>query len=375
MRRKVGGTVEILGRDATEMTPRQITELGVAHIPEDRNKHGLVEPYSDRRQPGAQPLSAQAPFARRGCATTQAIERRGRPARRRLRRPHARHRRRGRHAVGRQPAEGDRRPRARRRRRGARSSPSRPAGSTSARSSSSTARSSRLRDRGAAVLLVSAELDEILSLSDRIGVLYRGRLVGDVRRAPTPPASDLGYLMATGADPDPRRSDDPSTTGPATCNGTADRGTIVAHAWIRGLVEPPAGPRSRCCALLLSFVVGGVLICARRASTRSRPTGRCCAACSAARSASPARSPGRCRSSARPSPLAFAFRAGLFNIGAEGQLLIGGVTAAWVGTWAFMYDMPGILAIPIIMLAGFARRGRLGRRPGCAAGPHRAPTR
>ncbi len=39
-----------------------------------------------------------------------------------------------------------------------------------------------LRDRGAAVLLVSAELDEILSLSDRIGVLYRGRLVGDVRR-------------------------------------------------------------------------------------------------------------------------------------------------------------------------------------------------
>ena len=36
-----------------------------------------------------------------------------------------------------------------------------------------------LRDRGVAVLLVSAELDEILSLSDRIGVLYRGRLVGE----------------------------------------------------------------------------------------------------------------------------------------------------------------------------------------------------
>ena len=35
-------------------------------------------------------------------------------------------------------------------------------------------RSSSLRDGGAAVLLVSAELDEILSLSDRIGVLYRG---------------------------------------------------------------------------------------------------------------------------------------------------------------------------------------------------------
>ncbi len=50
--------------------------------------------------------------------------------------------------------------------------------------------------------------------------------------------------------------------------------------------------------------------------------------------------------------LAFAFRAGLFNIGAEGQLLVGGVAAAWVGTWAFMSDTPGIFAIPIIILAG-----------------------
>ena len=38
-----------------------------------------------------------------------------------------------------------------------------------------------LRDRGVAVLLVSAELDEILSLSDRIGVLYRAAR-RDVRR-------------------------------------------------------------------------------------------------------------------------------------------------------------------------------------------------
>ncbi|MEJ7742470.1 MAG: hypothetical protein WKF73_07935 [Nocardioidaceae bacterium] len=30
------------------------------------------------------------------------------------------------------------------------------------------------RDAGVAVLLVSAELDEILSLADRVGVLYRG---------------------------------------------------------------------------------------------------------------------------------------------------------------------------------------------------------
>lgn len=50
--------------------------------------------------------------------------------------------------------------------------------------------------------------------------------------------------------------------------------------------------------------------------------------------------------------LAFAFRAGLFNIGAEGQLLVGGLVAAWAGTWSWMLDVPGVFAIPIILTAG-----------------------
>ena len=50
--------------------------------------------------------------------------------------------------------------------------------------------------------------------------------------------------------------------------------------------------------------------------------------------------------------LAFAFRAGLFNIGAEGQLLVGGISAAWVGTWAALTDTPGVIAIPIVLFAG-----------------------
>ncbi|MFH1017931.1 MAG: heme ABC transporter ATP-binding protein, partial [Pseudomonadota bacterium] len=37
-----------------------------------------------------------------------------------------------------------------------------------------------LRDQKAAILLISAELEEILSLSDRIVVLYRGRKMGEV---------------------------------------------------------------------------------------------------------------------------------------------------------------------------------------------------
>ena len=39
------------------------------------------------------------------------------------------------------------------------------------------------RDAGTAILLVSAELDEVLELSDRIAVMYRGQLVG-LRRRP-----------------------------------------------------------------------------------------------------------------------------------------------------------------------------------------------
>ncbi|MEO6207116.1 MAG: ABC transporter ATP-binding protein [Candidatus Limnocylindrales bacterium] len=53
------------------------------------------------------------------------------------------------------------------------------------------------RDDGTAVLLVSAELDEVLELSDRIGVMYRGRLVATLD-GPTADKEYVGLLMATG---------------------------------------------------------------------------------------------------------------------------------------------------------------------------------
>ena len=53
------------------------------------------------------------------------------------------------------------------------------------------------RDAGTAVLLVSAELDEVLELSDRIAVIYRGRLVA-VRDGRTADKNEIGVLMATG---------------------------------------------------------------------------------------------------------------------------------------------------------------------------------
>jgi simple sugar transport system ATP-binding protein len=54
------------------------------------------------------------------------------------------------------------------------------------------------RDKGLAVLLVSSELDEVLSLSDRIAVIYRGRIVAVVDGADAD-RDRIGLLMAGGA--------------------------------------------------------------------------------------------------------------------------------------------------------------------------------
>ncbi len=53
----------------------------------------------------------------------------------------------------------------------------------------------RRRDDGVAVLLVSAELDEVLGLADRVGVLYRGQIV-DVIDAEEATRDHVGALMA-----------------------------------------------------------------------------------------------------------------------------------------------------------------------------------
>jgi simple sugar transport system ATP-binding protein len=53
------------------------------------------------------------------------------------------------------------------------------------------------RARGAAILLISEDLDELLALSDRITVLYEGRIMGTVDAA-TADIAHLGLLMAGG---------------------------------------------------------------------------------------------------------------------------------------------------------------------------------
>jgi general nucleoside transport system ATP-binding protein len=63
-----------------------------------------------------------------------------------------------------------------------------------------------LRDAGKALLLVSVELDEILTLADRILVMHDGRIVGEVPRAAATERT-LGLMMA-GVSDDPHRQGD-----------------------------------------------------------------------------------------------------------------------------------------------------------------------
>ena len=51
------------------------------------------------------------------------------------------------------------------------------------------------RDEGCAVLLVSSELDEIMELSDRIAVMYRGKII-EILPAEKTTKEQIGLLMA-----------------------------------------------------------------------------------------------------------------------------------------------------------------------------------
>ncbi len=199
MRSKAAGTVEILGEDATKMTPRQITELGTGHIPEDRNKHGVVGSYSIADNLVLNRYY-QAPFTQRWVRNTKAVDEEAERliAQFDVRTPSIQV------AVDNLSGGNQQKVIVARELTGdvkalivAQPTRGLDVGSIEFIHKQIIA----LRDQGVGVLLVSAELDEILSLSDRIGVLYRGRLVGTFDAADAT-REGLGYMMATGAAPD-----------------------------------------------------------------------------------------------------------------------------------------------------------------------------
>jgi simple sugar transport system ATP-binding protein len=194
LRSPTSGRVTIDGKDLTGKTPRVITQSGLAHIPEDRQRHGLVLSYSiidnmalcDYYYP---------PFSQAGVIQPKALDENARKliqafdvrtpspfvsagklsggnqqkviVARELSRAGVKL------VIANQPTRGL------------------DVGSIEYIHSEII----EMRDRGIAVLLISAELDEVMALSDRIAVMYRGQIVAVVETKNTT-REQLGLWMA-----------------------------------------------------------------------------------------------------------------------------------------------------------------------------------
>ena len=197
MRPKLGGTVGLDGVDLTHASPRKVDEMGVGHVPEDRNKHGVVESFTVADNLVLNTYG-QKPFARRFIRQTRKIDEQATELVERydVRTP-------GIHVpVGTLSGGNQQKVIIARELSGEPrvlivAQPTR--GLDVGSIEFIHRRIVEMRDAGAAVLLVSAELDEIFTLSDRIGVLFRGRLVGDFPRDEAS-RETVGYLMASGHD-------------------------------------------------------------------------------------------------------------------------------------------------------------------------------
>ncbi len=187
------GEVRVLGKLLHHATPRQILEQGVAHIPEDRQKHGLIltfplqdnlvlcnyylPPFAkgislqqkviiDNGEKLVQQFDVRTPSVFLNASNLSGGNQQKVIVAREFSRPiHL--------LIASQPTRGL------------------DVGSIEYIHN----RIIEKRDEGTAVLLVSSELDEIMALSDRIAVMYRGQIV-DIVEAATASKEYLGLLMA-----------------------------------------------------------------------------------------------------------------------------------------------------------------------------------
>ncbi len=189
----VDGKITLLGEDITRMSPRKITELGSAHIPEDRQKDGLVLsfPIMDNLalntyylEPNARGIMMQydtllqtadelvekfdirTPNSVTSAGSLSGGNQQKVIVAREFSRPIKM-------LIASQPTRGL------------------DVGSIEYIHS----RLIEKRDAGVAVLLVSTELDEIMQLSDRIAVMFDGRIVA-ILNAGTATKEQIGLLMA-----------------------------------------------------------------------------------------------------------------------------------------------------------------------------------
>jgi len=193
LRHTSAGEITINGESLTNSSTRQVAQAGVGHIPEDREKHGIVAVYSLAENSVLNRYYRQ-PFSNRGIMRREVIHEHAEAVvdefdvrtpnvtvsvsslsggnKQKL-------------IVGREFSEDIELLVA--------AQPTR--GIDIGAIEFIHRRIVEQRDNGAAVLLVSAELDEILSLADRIAVLYDGKLMG-VLEASLANRESVGLLMA-----------------------------------------------------------------------------------------------------------------------------------------------------------------------------------
>jgi simple sugar transport system ATP-binding protein len=190
-----GGRIEFEGRDVTNLSARRLKELGIAHIPEDRHRRGLLL-NSDLSENSVLGVHYRPPVAASGFMSSNAIDKR----------------------VGEILENFDVRPR----------NPSLSAKSLSGGNQQKliigrefeldpklllVSQPTRgvdigaiefihrklieLRDKGRAVLLVSAELEEVTALADRLLVFREGKIAGEADPKTTS-VEEIGLMMTGG---------------------------------------------------------------------------------------------------------------------------------------------------------------------------------
>lgn len=191
------GQITLCGKDLFNKSPRHVIDSGVAHIPEDRQKRGLVLSFTIEDNMVIERIN-QEPYSKHGIIKREAISEHADDLVERFDvRPPDRLRKVGALSGGNQqkviiarevslnpimliaaqPTRGL------------------DVGAIEYVHNSLIER----RDAGCAVLLVSFELDEIMNVSDRIAVIYEGQIV-DILDAKNADENRIGLLMAGGGD-------------------------------------------------------------------------------------------------------------------------------------------------------------------------------
>ncbi|NLE75774.1 MAG: ATP-binding cassette domain-containing protein, partial [Chloroflexi bacterium] len=193
LRRATSGRVLIGSADLTNVPPRRVIEQGVAHIPEDRREYGLVDSY-----PIADNLVLlsyyQPPFARGILMDHDVIEKNAQGLVKQfdIRTPSV-YTSGGSLSGGNQQKVVVAREFSRPVKLLIAAQPTRglDVGSIEFIHQQIVSK----RDEGCAVLLASTELDEIMALSDRIAVIYKGQVIGTMDAAAAT-REQVGLLMA-----------------------------------------------------------------------------------------------------------------------------------------------------------------------------------